>query len=118
MSNATYTSPSLVGLDTKATQLEALQIVQEGEAFQYKELAEEYDLINKKLKLIIKTSGRNTHSYFTGTDNRNENNGRRESKNNGNEITYRREHRTGYVHYYQHQPTFPDSSKIEFGARS
>jgi len=33
MSNATYTSPSLVGLNTKVTQLEALQIMQEGEIF-------------------------------------------------------------------------------------
>jgi len=66
---------------------------------------------------MIKASGRNNHSYFAGMNNRSENDGRRESTNYGNEIAYRREHRTGDVHQYQHQPTFPDSSKSECGAR-
>jgi len=118
MSDATFTSPSLVGLNTKATQLEALQIVREGTTFQYKKLAEEDERIDKKLKLMIKASGRNTHSYFAGTDNGSENDGRRESTNHGNEIAYRGEHRTSDFHQYQHQPTFPDSIKSKFGARS
>jgi len=118
MRDAIYTSPSLVGLDTKATQLEALQIVREGATFQYKELAKEDERIDKKLKLMIKASGCNTHSYFAGTDNGSKNDGRCESINHGNEIAYRGAHCTGDVHYYQNQPTFSDSSKSEFGARS
>jgi len=47
MSDATYISLYLVGLSTKATQLEALQIVREGATFQYKELAEEDKRIDK-----------------------------------------------------------------------
>ena len=92
--------------------------MRQGLTFQYKELAEEDERIDTKLKLIIKASGRNDHIYFAGTDNGSENDDRHESTNHGNKIAYRREHCTGCVHQYQHQPAFPDSSKSEFGARS
>ena len=67
MSNGAYTSPSLVGVDTTKAQLEALQVVREGTTFQFKELADEDERINKKLKLILRPSGRNLHSNFTGS---------------------------------------------------
>jgi len=66
---------------------------------------------------MIKTSGRNTHSYFEDTDNESEHDGRRESTNHGNDA-YRGDHRTGDVHHYQHQPNILDSSKSEFDTRS
>ena len=67
MSDSAYISPSLVGLDTKKVQLEALQVVQEGATFQFKELADEDERIDKKLKLILRSSGRNPQSNFTGS---------------------------------------------------
>ena len=55
-----------VGLDTKEKQLEALQIVREGTTVQHKELIAEDERIDKKLKQIIKASGRNVSNYFAG----------------------------------------------------
>jgi len=68
MSEKTYISPSLIGLDTKQAQLEALQVVREGATFEYKELADEDDSIDAKLKLILRASGRSSQSHFTGAD--------------------------------------------------
>ena len=46
-------------MDTKEKQLEAWQIVREGATAQYKELVAEDDSIDKKLKRMIESSGRN-----------------------------------------------------------
>ena len=43
-----------------------MQIVREGVTAQHKELVEEDDRIYKKLKKMIKASGRNVGNYFTG----------------------------------------------------
>jgi len=76
MSDGTYTSPSLVGLDMKKAQLETLHVVREGATFQFKELAEEDDCINKKLKLMIRLSGRTPQSSFAGGYENNDTRGR------------------------------------------
>ena len=47
MDSDDYTAPSLIGLDTKEKQLEALQIVREGATVQYKELVVEDERIDK-----------------------------------------------------------------------
>ena len=66
MNSDDYTSPSLVGLGTKEAQLEVLQVFREGTTFQYKELAAEDERIDKKLKMMMKASGRNAQHYFQG----------------------------------------------------
>ena len=53
-------------MDTKEKQLEAWQIVREGATAQYKELVAEDDSIDKKLKRMIESSGRNVGNYFIG----------------------------------------------------
>jgi len=68
MSQKTHLSPSLIGLDTKQVQLEALQVVREGATFQYKELADEVDRIDIKLKLMPRASGRSSLSHYSGAD--------------------------------------------------
>ena len=50
MDSDDYTLPSLIGLDTKEKQLEALQIVREGATAQHKELVAEDERIDIKLK--------------------------------------------------------------------
>ena len=65
MDSDVYTAPSLIGLDTKEKQLEALQIVREGTTAQHEELVAENECIDKKLKQMIKASGRNVSSYLT-----------------------------------------------------
>ena len=66
MTSDDYKSTSLVGLDSKEAQLEALQVVQEGAILHYKKLMVEDDRIDKKLKLIVRTSSRSAHSFFAG----------------------------------------------------
>ena len=66
MDSDDYTSPSLIGLDTKEKQLEALQIVREGATAQYTDLVSEDERINKKLKQMIKSLGHNVGNYFIG----------------------------------------------------
>ena len=68
MGSKDYVSPLLIGLDTKKTQLEALQHVREGATLHHKELTEEDTRMEKKLKTMIRASGRNTQSYFSGGD--------------------------------------------------
>ena len=81
MNSDDYISPSLVGLDTKEDELEALQVIREGANFQYKELGAEDERIVKKLKLTMKVLGHNAQHYFIGTtdgghqDGRNDNRG-------------------------------------------
>jgi len=67
-SEKTYVLPSLIGLDTKQMQLEEIQVVREGATFQYKELADEDDRIDDKLKRILRASGRSSQSLFSGSD--------------------------------------------------
>ena len=47
MLNDDYTSPSLIGLDDKKSQLEALQVVREGATVQSKEFTAEDEGIDK-----------------------------------------------------------------------
>ena len=48
MDSDDYTALSLIGLNTKKSQLEALQIVREGATAQYTELVTDDERINKK----------------------------------------------------------------------
>ena len=66
MDSDEYIAPSLIGLDTKEKQLEALQIVREGATAQHKELVAEDDRIDREFKKMITSSGRNVGNYFTG----------------------------------------------------
>ena len=50
MDSDDYIAPSLIGLDTKEKQLEALQTVREGATVQHEELVAEDDRIDNKLK--------------------------------------------------------------------
>ena len=50
MDSDNYTAPSLIGLDTKEKQLEALQLFREGITAQHKKLVAEDGRIDKKLK--------------------------------------------------------------------
>jgi len=68
MSEKTYVSLFLIGLDTNQVQLEALQVVREGAIFQYKELADEDDSINNELKLMLRVFGRSSQIHFAGAD--------------------------------------------------
>jgi len=57
MNSDDYKSPSLVSLDSKEDQLEALEVVRERATLHYKKLMVEDECINKKLKLMNRTSG-------------------------------------------------------------
>ena len=70
-----YTTPSLVGLNTKRLQLEALQQVREGATRHHKELVEEDLRLDKKLKTMIRAGGRNTQAYFAGSSDNSRNDG-------------------------------------------
>ena len=61
-----YTTPSLVGLDTKRLQLEALQQVRSGASRHHKELVEEDLRLDKKLRTMMRASGRNNQAHFAG----------------------------------------------------
>ena len=63
-----YQTPSLVNLDSKEDQLEALQVVREGASLQYKNLMVEEERIDIKLKKMVRSSGHNTQSFFAGGD--------------------------------------------------
>jgi len=56
MASREYTTQSLIGLDTKTSQLEALQHVREGATLHHKELTEEDACREKKLKTMIRAS--------------------------------------------------------------
>ena len=66
ISSKEYTSPSLVGLDNKQSQLEALQIVRAGATRSHRELADEDERMEKKLKVMMRATGRNGQNYFAG----------------------------------------------------
>ena len=111
MSNSAYTSPSLVGLDTKKAQLESLQVVQEGATFQFKKLSDEDERIDERLKLFLWSSGRNPQSNFTGsyetdvTSIQNSNMSRlHSSEGHGHQDGY------GNMHQYRSQPSLADST--------
>ena len=91
MDSDVYTAPSLIGLDTKEKQLEALQIVREGTTAQHEELVAENECIDKKLKQMIKASGRNACNYFAGETEKSHQTGGRDEvigqKNQGNYFT-------------------------------
>jgi len=117
MSEKTYVSPSLIGLDTKQAELEALQVVREGGTFQYKELADEDDRIGAKLKLMLRSSGRSSQSYFAGADDvrsGNDYNNERISNaymlNEENDIgrNNNRGYNYGNVYQYQQQPSLAE----------
>ena len=66
ISSKDYTSPSLVGLDNKQSQLEALQIVRAGATRSHRELADEDERMEKKLKVMMRATGRNGQNYYAG----------------------------------------------------
>ena len=109
-SEKTYVSPSLIGLDTKKAQLEALQIMREGATFQYKELADEDDRIDAKLKLILRASRRSSQSHFSGVndvrsgeDYNNERISEAYMLNGGNDIGRNNNGGYSYGHVHQYQ---------------
>ena len=80
----------LVSLNRKEAQLETLQVVWKGATLHYKKNMVEDERINKKLKLMVRTSGRSAHSFFAREEygNTMNNQGNASGQNTAKDVRY------------------------------